>query len=257
MPRIFDLSRVRSLLDRDRTWSAYALGDLSAEFVTDCSWHAPADGEPALLLLYRGFDPPILFAMGDAASLTPLFGEIDAPKVSLHVRPDAIAAMAPAYRPAHLLEMWRMAVEPDAFRPSAGDAVIALDESDVAAVTALYEDGWRHNEGPTFFRSSMLHQGTFRAVREGTQLLAIAGTHLFSPELGVCAIGSVYTRRDRRRQGLGTRVTSAVVEHALSRNIATTVLNVARGNAAARRVYEQLGFHCHCDFLEGEAVRQE
>ena len=253
MPRITDLSRVRALLDRDRAWSAYAIGDLSPEFAANCSWHAPDGETPALLLVYRGFDPPIAFAMGAARHLATLFREIDAPTLSLHVRPDAIAAMSSAYRPTHTQAMWRMVVEPAAFCPVATDGIVALSESDIAAVNTLYDDGRQNDEGPTFFQPWMLRQGTFHGVREGPDLIAVAGTHLFSRELGVCAIGNVYTRRDRRRQGLGSRVTSAVVQHALSRAISTIVLNVGQGNQAARRVYEQLGFHCHCEFLEGEA----
>ena len=253
MPRITDLSRVRALLDRDRAWAAYAIGDLSPEFAANCSWHAPDDESPALLLLYRGFDPPIVFAMGAAVHLATLVREIDAPTVSLHVRPDAIAAISPAYRPTHTRTMWRMVAEPAAFRPVVTDGVVALGESDLEAVNTLYDDGRQNDEGPTFFQPWMLRQGTFRGVREGPDLIAVAGTHLFSPELGVCAVGNVYTRRDRRRQGLGSRVTSAVVHHALSHAISTIVLNVGQGNEAARRVYEQLGFHCHCEFLEGEA----
>jgi ribosomal protein S18 acetylase RimI-like enzyme len=247
------MSRVRVLLDRDRAWSAYAIGDLSPERAGDCSWHAPADDSQALLLLYRGFDPPILFAMGDALHLAPLFPEIEAPKVSLHVRPDAIAAMSPAFRVTDTRAMWRMVVEPGSFRPAAIDAVVPVDESNLDALNALYDDGRRHEEGPTFFHPSMLRQGTFRAVREGADIVAVAGTHLFSRELGVCAIGNVYTRRDRRRQGLGARVTTAVVQHAFSNAIPTIVLNVSQQNSDARRVYERLGFRCHGEFLEGEA----
>jgi ribosomal protein S18 acetylase RimI-like enzyme len=256
MPRVTDLSYVRSVLDRDRSWSAYAIGDLSPELVSDCAWYAPADSAPALLLLYRGFDPPILFAMGDGAHLSPLFREIEAPTVSLHVRSEAITAMAPSYRVVKLCEVTRMAVDPASFQPAVGGDVVGLTESDVDAAMALYEDGWRHDEGPTFFQSSMLRQGTFRGIREGLDLVAIAGTHLFSPELGVCAIGNVYTRRDRRRRGLGGRVTSAVVQHAIAMNVATIVLNVGSGNLVAQRVYEQLGFRWYCDFLEGHAVRE-
>jgi ribosomal protein S18 acetylase RimI-like enzyme len=82
--------------------------------------------------------------------------------------------------------------------------------------------------------------------------VAVAGSHVFSPALGVCAIGNVYTRRDRRRRGLGARVTSAVVQHAIDREIPTIVLNVSQENDGARRVYESLGFRCYCEFFEGE-----
>jgi predicted GNAT family acetyltransferase len=253
MPRITDLSRVQTLLERDRAWAAYAIGDLSPEFADHCAWHAPDNDSPALVLLYRGFDPPIAFAIGPAVHLAALFGELDAPMVSLHVRPDVISAMAPTYRPTHTRTMWRMVVEPTAFRPVVTDEVVTLEESDIDAIGTLFSDGRQLGEGPTFFQPWMLRQGTFRGVWEGTDLVAVAGTHAFSPELGVCAVGNVYTRRDRRRRGLGARVTTAVVQHALSRAVSTIVLNVSQENTAARRVYEQLGFHCHCEFLEGEA----
>ena len=102
----------------------------------------------------------------------------------------------------------------------------------------------------------MVRQGTFRGVREGAALIAVAGTHLFSRELGICTIGNVYTRRDRRGRGLGARVTSAVVQHAIAQAIPTIVLNVSQGNSGARRVYERLGFHCYCEFFEGEAEKR-
>ncbi len=253
MPRLTDLTRVRALLDRDRAWSAYAIGDLSPELAPHCTWFAPADGSPALVLVYRGFTPPIVFAIGDADALAPLFREIDEPIVGLHLRPDALAAMAPAYRATEPLANWRMAVTPASFRPVPADDVVPVHESDLEAVLALYEDGRGHHEEPLFFHPWMLRHGTFRGIREGTDLVAVAGTHLFSPEMGVCAVGNVYTRRERRRQGLGARVTSAVVAHAIAQGVSTIVLNVSQDKRGARRVYEHLGFHCHCEFLEGEA----
>jgi predicted GNAT family acetyltransferase len=84
--------------------------------------------------------------------------------------------------------------------------------------------------------------------------VAVAGTHLFSPVLGVCTIGNVYTRRDRRRRGLAARATAAVVRHALDAAIPTIVLNVSQANDAARNIYERLGFRVHCAFVEGEAT---
>jgi RimJ/RimL family protein N-acetyltransferase len=252
MPRITNLYRVRALLDRDRAWAAYAIGDLNPEFSPNCEWYASAGASPALVLLYRGFDPPIVFAMGTTADLAPIFRELDAPTLSMHLRSDALAALSPAYDPMHVSAMWRMVVEPSSFRPAPTDDVVALDESSLAAVTALYDDGRRHGEGPTFFQPWMLGQGTFHGIREGPDLVSVAGSHVFSPGLGVCAIGNVYTRRDRRRRGLGARVTSAVVHHALDRDIPTIVLNVSQENEEARRIYERLGFRRYCEFFEGE-----
>ena len=84
-------------------------------------------------------------------------------------------------------------------------------------------------------------------------MIAAAGTHLFSPEEGVAAIGNVYTRRDRRGRGLSRAVTSAVL-HRL-RHLKTIGLNVRNDNVAAIKVYESLGFVKHCDFFEAIARR--
>jgi ribosomal protein S18 acetylase RimI-like enzyme len=253
MPPLTNLTRVRALLDQDRAWSAYAIGDLDAEHAPHCSWYSPADSSPALALVYRGFAPPILFAIGSAPAVAGLLGEIDAPEVSLHVRRDALEAMSSVYAVTSRRAMWRMVVEASSFRAADDGEVAALGESDLSDVAALYDDGDRLGESPTFFHPFMLRQGSFHGVREGRDLVAVAGTHLFSAELGVCTIGNVYTRRDRRGRGLAARVTSAVVRHALAHAIPTIVLNVTQDNDVARRVYERLGFRTHCEFFEGEA----
>jgi GNAT superfamily N-acetyltransferase len=243
------------MLDQDRAWAAYAIGDLDPSLIKHCEWYMPAGGQPALLLLYRGFDPPILFAMGDPPLLEGLFAEIHAPLVSLHVRPEALPPMSRAYTATHRRAMIRMAITPARFRPTPWDDVQLLGAEHLEAVRTLYADGRHNNDGPTFFHPAMLTQRTFRGIWRGDTLVAIAGTHLYSRELGVCAIGNVYTRHDHRGRGLAARVTSAVVAHALSDGVATIVLNVGRENSTAQRVYRRLGFDVHCDFFEGEARR--
>ena len=253
------LAQVIACLDRDREWAAYAIGDLSPAAAPHCSWFVSAPEPSALVLLYRGFTPPILFALGDPDLLRPLVAELDAPVVSLQIRPDALPAVAATYTPANLKQMWRMALDVPSFKPAGTVHVDAeiLDETDLAAVARLYDDGKAANDGPTFFQPSMLAQGTFRGVREGRDLVAVAGTHLFSRELGVCTVGNVYTRRDRRCRGLAAAVTSAVVRHAIDAGVPTIVLNVEQENHAARSVYERLGFHGHCPCVEGDAGAAE
>lgn len=256
MPRLTDLTIVRALLDRDREWAAYAIGDLSPGLVEHSEWHAPDSGAaPALVLLYRGYTPPILFAMGERSELRTLFAELHAPEVSLHVRLEAIEAMTGFYTPTATRRMRRMTLRRTAFTPVPYDDVRPIGVEDLGAVEALYEDGHRRGEGPTFFDAAMLGQGTFRGIWDDGALVGVAGTHLYSRDVGVCAIGNVYTRSDRRGRGLGARATSAVVAHALAEGVSTIVLNVGIGNAAAQRVYERLGFKVYCEFLEGEASR--
>ena len=255
MPPLTDLALVRTILDRDRAWAAYAIGDLAPGFVEHCTWLAPADGASALVLLYRGFVPPIVLAMGAAAELRALFDEVSVPEISLHLQEPMLAALAPAYTIGHLRRMRRMMIRPERFCPARPDDVRELGERDAGAVCALYADGEADGEGPTFFHPSMLAQRTFRGVWEEGTLVAIAGSHLYSRAEGVCTIGNVYTRRDRRGRGLAARVTSAVVAFALAEGVRTIVLNVGRENMVAARVYERLGFEFHCDFVEGIAHR--
>ena len=215
----------------------------------------PAGDAGALLLVYRGFDPPITFAMGDPADLRSLFAEVTAPQISLHLRPEALDALLGTYTPTHTRTMRRMVLRPTAFRPAPHQDVRPIGQDDLPAVSALYQVGHRRGDGPTFFHPEMLRQNTFRGAWHDGSLVAIAGTHLYSPDLGVCAIGNVYTRSDCRGKGLAARVTSAVAAHAIDEGISTIVLNVGHDNTVAQRVYERLGFASYCDFVEGDAVQ--
>ena len=255
MPALSDLSDVRTLLETDRPWAVYALGDLTPERFAQCSWfHAP-DDPPALLLLYRAFTPPVLFTLGAPAAVAGLLDEIAAePELSLHVRPEVVPLLRRRYRVDPEKAMWRMTLDPANYRPApAGDAV-RLGPADLPALRRLYADGEPAGEAPDFFFPEMVREGTFFGVREGEELVAAAGTHLVVPAEGVGAIGNIYTRRDRRGRGLATRLTGAVATELQRLGLRTVALNVNQGNAAAIRVYERLGFVRYCAFREGLAA---
>lgn len=129
-----------------------------------------------------------------------------------------------------------------------------LKPEDVPALQHLYADGEETAESPDFFFPSMVESGVFYGIFEGAELVAAAGTHVHSPEEGAAAIGNVYTRRHRRAQGLGKRVTCAVLRELAP--LRTVALNVRTDNVSALRVYEQLGFQKYCEFVEAIAVRR-
>jgi GNAT superfamily N-acetyltransferase len=259
MPRLTRPEAIRGLLEVDRPWAIYALGDLTPGFFEHSEWIAtPPEGQaaPGLILLYRAFATPVLFALGSPESVRPLLAEIAGePCLYLSIPP----AILPLVKERYFVEpetlMWRMVLPPESFRPVPGGGVGRLGPADVGAVRALFEDGRPAGEVPDFFSPAMLEQGVFMGIREGDDLIGVAGTHLVSEQESVGAIGNVYTRRDRRGRGLAGRTTSAVAAELLRRGLRTIALNVNQANATAIRVYERLGFTRYCPFYEGLATR--
>jgi GNAT superfamily N-acetyltransferase len=249
VPRVTDKSEIRSILQRDRQWCVYALGDLTPRMFVKCSWFTPD-----LTLVLHDYGTSILFAHG-TGSIREALDHVSWP-VHLQVQHDGLAEVARHATVTNVKHMWRMAwdtASADARRlTSIDDGVRRLGANDVAALKRLYADGETTGESPDFFYDSMVPDGVFFGVYEGPDLVAAAGTHLFAPDENAAAIGNVYTRRDRRGRGLGRAVTGAVL-HRL-RHLETVGLNVRDDNAAAIRVYESLGFVKHCEFCEGLAV---
>ena len=252
MPRIHDRESIRAILGADAGWSLYALGDLAPGYFEHSEWHASSGG--GLLLLYRAVSPPVLFAAGWAEEAASLAGEIDAPAVYMHVRPETADALAARYRFLDRRPMLRMVLDPASFRPQLYPGAVRLGGADAARVEELYADGRETGESPDFFFPSMLERGVFFGAQDEDGLAAVAGTHLAEPGEGVAAVGNVYTRRDRRGRGLAGRLTGAVTRELLRMNIAAIGLNVSRRNATAIHVYERLGFRTHCEYVEGPAA---
>ncbi len=256
MPLLRDRATLRAALGVEPRWSLYALGDLTPGYFELSEWHAAGGSDPrAVVLLYRAVEPPVLFASGEPGAVLGLLDEFDDPAVYLHVRSGLVEAMAPWYRDAGLRPMWRMILDPAQFRPESNAGCARLTAADAPAIEQLYLDGREAGESPDFFFAPMVENGVFFGVWEGGELIAVAGTHLVTPEEGVAAIGNVYTRRDRRGRGLAGALTSTVAAELVRMGVQTIGMNVIQRNEAAVRVYERLGFYRYCDFIEGPAVR--
>jgi len=243
MAALADKNRIRSLLQDDRRWCVYALGDLTPRMFAKCHWFTPD-----LTLVLHDYGTSILFAHG-IGSIREALDHVSWP-VHLQVRPDALAEIARHAVVTSEKHMIRMAWTGASTRVSG--RVRRLGADDVPAIERLYADGEPAGESPDFFYGSMVTDGVFFGVGKGDELIAVAGTHLVSRDEGAAAIGNVYVRRDRRGGGLGRAVTAAVI-HELA-GIETIGLNVRADNAPAIRVYESLGFVKHCDFREALAT---
>lgn len=255
MPLSADPNAIRRILETDRAWAVYALADLAPAYSGPAEWHIAVGGGPALLLIYRGFDPPVLFAFGEAADLAPLLPEIAAERVFyLSMRAAVVELLrVHAYEIRSEMKMWRMLLNPARFAPRTHTAV-RLGPADFEALQALHRDGDAAGEAPPFFDAGMLRHGVYYGIRESGAIVAAAGTHVLAAKDSVAGIGNVYTRRDRRGRGLAAQVTSAVAVELLRLGVRTVALNVTQNNAAAVRLYQRLGFDPYCDYREGQGV---
>src|SRR5262249_8365010 len=170
-------------------------------YASYCEWYLAPGG---ILLLYRGLQPPVLFALGVAQDIRPLLREIAGEReISLAVRPEGPPLMEEmGYRIHAGHRMRRMVLDPGRFRSSSSSAV-RLSTRDHPALVELYADREPLEESPAVFDISMLEHGVYYGIREGADLVAAAGTHIVGLSLGAGAVGNVYTRRDRRGRGYG------------------------------------------------------
>src|SRR5690349_4193085 len=98
MPVVSDLSEIRTLLESDRNWAVYALGDLQPGFADHCTWLLNAH-RTALALLYCGFGTPVLFTLGAPDHVRAIIEEVDLPsKLYLQVRHDILPVLQTEYR---------------------------------------------------------------------------------------------------------------------------------------------------------------
>ena len=242
-----EVSEVRSILETDRVWSAYALADLFPPYLDQAEWRWQTN---AVVLCYRGFSPPILFAHGDPEGVGVLLHDIPAGTYQYGLLATHRLLIQDRWRSLKETRMWRMVLPPGVRLPPPTDPVTPLVPADLPALEILYDDA---SDPPDAFHPSQLDDGAFFGVWDGPRLIAVAGTHVVSVDAGVAAIGNVYTRADRRGRGLGRRTTAAVTAELRRRGLPTIVLNVALDNEPALRVYRALGFMPFCGYYEGVA----
>jgi ribosomal protein S18 acetylase RimI-like enzyme len=264
MPQLTNRTKIRTILEADRLWAAYAIADLEPGFFERTSWFRSVNEASALALVYStadsAFPVPVLMTFGNVQALRWILHEID---TTLHlrelyvaVRPEILPLLAELYQLTHEKAMLRMSLDPKCYQPIVTDRVVRLGRTDFEAVQRLYADGEASGESPAWFLPEMLGQGVYYGIRENAALVAVAGTHVVATGEGVGCLGNIYTRRDRRGRGLSTQVTSAVTAHLATMPLRTIALNVRENNPAAIRVYERLGFQRYCGYVEAVALKR-
>jgi ribosomal protein S18 acetylase RimI-like enzyme len=248
-----DVESVRTHLERDRAYAAYALAYLDKRLFRMADFYEATSGDRRALIMHaRGGLGPSLFTMGE----TSLVGQL----LSLHPGPrqafvtcdpehiDTVLHTHNVWRPQAML---RMQLSRGDFTPPAEHAAVRrLIEADAFALNRLY------NEESARYTGRQIVEGVYFGAYHRGWLVAAAGTHIFSKREGVAVIGNVFTHQDFRGRGLGSAVTAAVAGHLLE-SCDLLVLNVDPANRTARHVYEQLGFKDTGRLVEAMATRRQ
>jgi RimJ/RimL family protein N-acetyltransferase len=253
---------IRPFLERQPAYAAYALAHLEPRLFPRSRWWraaglAPAGsgsasgGGEALVMHARTGLGPSLVALGAPQALEAI----------LRLHPGAFYTFA-TFQPEHVAVArrrfalarrgvsLRLSVSRETFRPVEG-AARRLHGRDLADVDAL-----QRTEGFGFHSAASLDDGVYYGVYHDDRLVAMAGTHVVAPEMGVAIVGNVVTHPRYRGRGYGTVATSAVTA-ALLETCPFVLLTVEEANESALRVYQRLGYREECRLLESGARRKD
>jgi ribosomal protein S18 acetylase RimI-like enzyme len=185
------------------------------------AWYAGL-GQRAMIAVPFGMDGPA----GELDGLLDGLGwsRRDGPAIVMTASPAAIAGLAAASAPAALIAPVQVADAPD------------------EAWLGMYH--YRGQKLPPVARRLLMSAPwqAFASVREDGQTIAIGRV---AADAGWAGITAIETDPAHRRRGLARAVTAALATRAAARGATGLYLQVEDGNAAARTLYEGMGFIGH------------
>lgn len=243
---VTDRQLLRSFLERDRLFAAYAIADLDDREFARTRWAGSFDGSElvAVGLEYGGLSPQPLFLQGSSEGIAAILRDVLKPRAAyVAALPESLPAVATQYRVEPGPAMVRMWVDRTTFRPYPAD-VRRLLPVEVGELNRLYQLGFA-----AWLPSSTISSGVYYGIRVGGRLIAAAGTHVVSHEARLAAVGNVLTQTEFRGRGFATATTGAVTAELL-RTCDQVVLNVRSDNPPALQAYRRLGYREHVRFEE-------
>ncbi len=247
-----DRQLLRTFLEQDRLFAAYAICDLDEREFPRTKWGVAEEAgkTTAVALEYTGLSPQPLFVMGEPRGIAAILADVIRPRVAyLAAQANQLADVGQQYRIQPGPMMIRMAVDRATFRSFPGAATRILP-SEIGDLNRLYNLGFT-----AWLPGGSLSNGVYFGIRAGGRLLAAAGTHVISPEARLACVGNVMTHVDYRGRGFAKIVTGAVTTELL-RTCDHVVLNVRADNPPAIAAYRALGYREHVRFEERLAVRR-
>ena len=241
-----DRALLRSFLEGDRLYAAYAICDLEEREFARTRWGLAWDRDVpvALVLEYNGPTPQPLFVMGRQDGIAAVLRDLIRPRLAyVALPPGMIPAIETAYRVDPGPTMVRMSVDQAQFRPYPA-TVQRLLPIEIGDLNRLYQLGFA-----SWLPPAIVADGVYFGMRVNGQLVAAAGTHVISRGARLAVVGNVLTQVDFRGRGFATAVTGAVTAELL-RTCDQVVLNVRADNPPALNAYRRLGYTEHLRFEE-------
>ncbi len=243
---------IAAFLRRDIFLHLYELGDLDDFFWNYTIWYALPENHQIkqLVLFYTQAHLPVLLGLTkDIDSLKDLLRSILhlLPKrFYAHLSGDAIEVFAEDYQVRSHGSHSKMALTNPMYLDTVDSLnIMPLTGADAPALKELYQASYPGN----WFEPRMLQTKQYFGIKQGLQLISVAGVHTYSPEFSVATLGNITTHPAFRNQGLGKAVSTQ-----LCRSLLQTVqhigLNVRTDNAAAISCYTKLGFEVVATYEE-------
>lgn len=255
---VHERDRIETFLRRREALQIYGLGDLEPGLRELVLWYGLERGEAgegelvALVMVFLPLAEPCLLA---------ICGESERERAALR---ELLLRLHPALPPrfyAHVTEGLEAAL-PGAAQDRTPSLKMARrgapepGEAHPAAVERLPPEAWPealellNRASPHHWFDPRQVVGDVYGLRESGRLVAVAGTHVFAPGVGVAALAHVATDPERRGRGLARRVVTGLCRRLVERGCFMLGLNVAAHNAAAIGLYKSLGFRVVGRYVE-------
>jgi len=250
---IADKDEIRSLLEPQRPYAAYAIGQLQARlFERSAWWISRGAGGQALLLHSSGGLGNAMFAHGTVDALESALRLHPGPRYTfLTCELHHLDTVRRHYNLPDHNAVLRMLVTRDTFRDFPGE-VERLRGRDVREINRLY----RSDGTPAFYSAQNIDDAIYYGAFEGGRLIGVAGTHVISYPDSIAVAGNVFVHPKYRGRGLSRVVTGAVTRELLT-GCRDVVLSVDPQNTPAVRSYQRLGYREVGRLIEGAATRHD
>lgn len=241
-------------LSEDRAYAAYALGHLEPElFARSRFWVAEGERGTAVVLHATAIGRTLMVG-GDPEGVDAILSLHPGTRIMnlATAAPEHLPALRRTYALSDTLHMQRMTVAQPSFAPVDG-LVQRLSGSHVRELNALYAIDGR----PSNYTPRHLEHGVYYGTFEERQLVAVAGTHIVAPNVGIAVVGNVFTHPAHRGRGFATRVTSRVTSELFTMGCPLVTLTVDPENTPAVYAYRRLGYSPGARVIEAQARRRD